>query len=218
MIGILGGTFDPIHFGHLRPALEVMERLGLSEVRFVPCRIPPHRQMPEAPVEHRLAMVERGVAGQPGFVVDRRELDREGPSYSVETLESLRADLGGDLPICLMMGMDAFAGLPSWHRWRELLSLAHIVVAHRPASPASRDLGDWVTEALTGDAADLRARPAGAVYLQPVTQLDISATAIRAMLRRGGSARYLMPGSVLDYIHAHGLYVNQTQDNATRYA
>ncbi|WP_018953687.1 nicotinate-nucleotide adenylyltransferase [Thioalkalivibrio sulfidiphilus] len=220
MLGILGGTFDPIHFGHLRPALEVMEHLRLDEVRFVPCRIPPHRRTPVASVEHRQAMVERAVHGQPGFVVDRRELDRDGPSYSVDTLESLRAELGNDMPLCLMMGMDAFAGLPSWHRWEEILKLAHIVVAHRPGSPASHDLGDWATEAATRDLHELRARPAGAVWFQPVTQLDISATAIRAMLRRGESPRYLMPSSVLDYIRVQGLYLDAspTQGAATRFA
>jgi nicotinate-nucleotide adenylyltransferase len=218
MIGILGGTFDPIHFGHLRPALEVMESLGLSEVRFVPCRIPPHRRIPVASVEHRVTMVERAVHGQPGFRVDRREAERDGPSYSVDTLESLRGELGNDVPLCLMMGMDAFAGLPSWHRWQEILTLSHIVVAQRPGSPASRPAGDWVPGVTTRDPDDLRDRPAGAVFFQPVTQLDISATAIRAMLCRGESARYLMPDNVLDYIHAEGLYVNQTQDNATRYA
>jgi len=220
MIGILGGTFDPIHFGHLRPALEVMEHLGLDEVRFMPCGIPPHRRTPVASVEHRLAMVERAVHDQPGFVVDRRELDRDGPSYSVDTLESLRGELGKEVPLCLMMGMDAFAGLSSWHRWQEILDLAHVVVAHRPGSPASHDFGDWVNEAVATDPADLRRSPAGGVFFQPVTQLDISATSIRAMLRRGESPRYLMPSSVLDYIRAQGLYLGQTNTlgAATRYA
>jgi nicotinate-nucleotide adenylyltransferase len=218
MIGIFGGTFDPVHFGHLRPALEVMEQLQLDEVRFVPCRIPPHRHAPEAPVEHRLAMVERAITGQPGFRMDRRELDREGPSYSVDTLESLRTELGTDVPLCLMMGMDAFAGLASWHRWQDILTLAHILVVHRPGSAAPRGPGDPLTRAATRDPDDLRRRPAGAVFFHPVTPLDLSGTAIRAMLRRGESPRYLMPDSVLEYIRMQGLYVTHARDEATRLA
>jgi nicotinate-nucleotide adenylyltransferase len=218
MILILGGTFDPIHFGHLRPALEVMQHLRPDELRFVPCRIPPHRRTPSASAEHRLAMVELAVRGQPGFAVDRREVEREGPSYSVETLESLRGEIGDARPLCLVMGMDAFAGIASWHRWQDILTLSHIVVAHRPGSPAAHDLGDWVTEASTSDPGLLRGRPGGAVYFVPVTQLDISATAIRAMLRRGESPRYLMPDGVLEYIRMHGLYTEPARDRATRIA
>ena len=208
MIGILGGTFDPIHFGHLRPALEVLEQLQLTEVRLIPCHIPPHRRRPVAAVEHRLRMVERAVDAQPGFVVDRREVDREGPSYSVDTLASLRAELGEELPLCLMMGMDAFAGLPSWHRWERIIELAHIVVTHRPGSPASQDIehGDWLEAVRTDDRARLAGRPAGHVWFCPITQLDISATAVRRLVAKGNSPRYLLPDAVWEYIQQEGLY------------
>ncbi|AHK79697.1 nicotinate-nucleotide adenylyltransferase [Ectothiorhodospira haloalkaliphila] len=206
MIGILGGTFDPIHFGHLRPALEVQEHLGMDEVRFIPCGLPPHRRQPAVSVAHRAAMVELAVQGQPGFVMDPRELQREGPSYSVDTLESLRAELGQEVPLCLMLGMDAFAGLSSWHRWREITRLAHVVVSHRPGSPASHDLGDWMQDHCTLDPQDLRRTPAGRVFFLPVTQLDISATAIRRLIARGYSPLYLTPRVVVDYIADHGLY------------
>ncbi|OOG25885.1 nicotinic acid mononucleotide adenylyltransferase [Thioalkalivibrio denitrificans] len=217
MILILGGTFDPVHFGHLRPALEIMECLGADEVRFMPCRIPPHRGAPAVSAAHRLAMVERAVQGQPGFMVDRRELEREGPSYSVDTLESLRAEVGDQRPLCLMMGMDAFGGFRSWHRWQDILGLAHVVVAHRPGSPL-RDPEDWISEAATEDPAILRDTPAGAVFFRSVTQLDISATAIRAMLRRGESPRYLLPDSVLEYIRLQGLYADHPGDRSARFA
>lgn len=206
MICILGGTFDPIHYGHLRAALEVMTHLGPDEVRFVPCRVPPHRRMPGAAAEHRLAMVELAVDGQPGFAVDRRELDREGPSYSVDTLENLRAETGAQRALCLVVGMDAFAGLPAWHRWQDILGLAHVVVVHRPGSPDLGEAGARVSPAITGDPGALHAGPCGAVFFQPVTSLDISATAIRDMLNRGESPRYLLPDNVIDYIRTHRLY------------
>ena len=130
-MGVFGGTFDPIHYGHLRTAFELMEAVHLSEVRFLPAGTPPHRETPEASAQERLAMVAAAIGGQPGFIVDDRELRREGPSYSVDTLLDLRAEFA-HRSICLIVGMDAFLGLPQWYHWREILQLAHVVVAHRP--------------------------------------------------------------------------------------
>jgi nicotinate-nucleotide adenylyltransferase len=208
LVGILGGTFDPIHIGHLRPALEVYEHLGLDEVRLVPCHVPPHRRRPRASAEQRLRMVELAIEGEPGLRVDDRELRRPGPSYTIDTLEGLRAELGDETGLCLIMGMDAFAGLPSWHRWRELTELAHIAVSHRPASPASLDLdlGDWLDSVRTEDPAELREAPCGRVIFVAVTQLDISATTIRRRVEAGLSPRYLTPDPVAAYITAEGLY------------
>lgn len=208
MIGILGGTFDPVHHGHLRPALEVYESLGLSELRFVPCRVPPHRAPPEAPAHHRLAMVERAIAGVPGFRVDARELSRPGPSFTVDTLSELRAEIGPGCPLLLVMGMDAFAGLPGWHRWREIAQLAHVVVAHRPGTAPAMGSPYFELAAATDSVAVLRNAGRGRVFLQPVTQLDISATGIRECLRAGRSPRFLLPGSVRDYIAEHRLYLD----------
>lgn len=207
-VGVLGGTFDPIHLGHLRPALEVWEQLDLEEIRIVPCHIPPHRRSPRASVAQRVRMVELAVQGQAGFRLDLREVERAGPSYSVDTLTALRAELGEDVPLCLIMGMDAFAGLPSWHRWTELIELAHLVVTHRPGSPASQDidLGDWLERVRTEDPRDLHARSRGHVWFCPVTQLDISATDIRRRIKAGRSPRFLLPDAVWHYIHAEGLY------------
>ena len=207
-IGILGGTFDPIHYGHLRPALELMEMLELAEVRFVPCRIPAHRGAPSITAEQRLRLVRLATAGQAGFVTDDRELPREGPSYMWDTLASLREDFGDDTPLCLMVGTDAFRELHSWHRWLELSRLAHIVVMQRPGvlQPLPPVLEEFVAPRVVYDALALRHQPAGGVLFQPVTQLNISATQIRALLARGQSPRYLLPEAVLAYIHDLALY------------
>lgn len=207
-IGILGGTFDPIHDGHLRPALELLETLNLAEIRFIPCRIPAHRAAPFITAEQRLKLVQLATAGQAGFVVDDRELRREGPSYMADTLASLRAELGDGVPLCLILGIDAFRGLPTWRRWRELSRFAHLVVMRRPGpdQPLPPALEALVRAHTVGDAGALRQATAGGILFQTVTQLDISATKIRALLACGQSPRYLLPDAALAYIRDRSLY------------
>jgi len=209
MIGIYGGTFDPVHYGHLRSALEVKEALELEELRFLPCGQPPHRRMPEAPAHQRLKMLELALLhAAPGFRIDTRELDREGPSYMVDTLVSLREEVAGE-PLCLILGMDAFAGLPAWHRWRELFDQAHIVVMRRPDAP-ELDIDDAWAGLITGrrvtEKGRLRLKPAGLVYFVEVTQLAIAATQIRRLIQAGKDPRYLLPDAVLDLIREQQLY------------
>jgi len=206
-IGIFGGTFDPIHYGHLRPALDVLEALDLAEVRFIPCGDPPHRGRPVAPAALRLAMVQAAIAPEPRFVIDEREIHSNRPSYSIVTLESLRRELP-DAPLALIVGMDAFLGLMSWHRWRELLDVAHLVVAHRPGwqLQAEGELSTLVAERQANHPAALHETPAGSIYLQAVTQLEISATAIRARIAAGGEMHYLMPEEVRALILQAGCY------------
>ena len=139
-VGVLGGTFDPIHHGHLRPALEVLEALGLAELRFVPCRIPAHRATPSVSAEQRLDLVRLATAEQAGFVADDRELRRPGPSYMIDTLASLRTEFG-DTPLVLIVGSDAFRELHTWRRWRELTDLAHIAIMRRPGPVAAAAAG-----------------------------------------------------------------------------
>lgn len=208
MIGILGGTFDPIHFGHLRPALDMQQALGLEEVRLLPCRVPPHRGAPHATPEQRLAMLRLAIRGERNLSIDERELQRDGPSYMIDTLLSLRAELGSERPLALLIGMDSLLGLDRWHRWRELLDHCHLVVATRPgwAPPQSGAVAALVQERRAEDVAALRSRPAGKLLFCPVTLLDISASRIRALLAAGKSPRYLLPGTVLGYIHTAGLY------------
>jgi nicotinate-nucleotide adenylyltransferase len=206
MIGVFGGTFDPIHFGHLRPALDVMQAMGLQQVRFIPLHGPVHRDAPQAPAVLRLRMVEAAIASQQGFVVDDRELQRAGPSYTVDTLKELR-EIFTDQPLCLMMGMDAFSGFPDWHKPDEILQLAHLIVMRRPGEKQlSVAAQDWLKRHQGCEVSMVKQRPAGSILLQTVTQLDISATAIRGMVSQGLMPRYLLPEAVLELIRTHGLY------------
>src|SRR6201998_2099086 len=174
-IGVFGGTFDPIHCGHLRTAFELWQELQLAEVRFLPTGSPPHRAQMYASGELRPQLVQAAVGGQSGFVVDDREVRRSGVSYSVDTLTELRREYPAT-PLCLLLGMDAFLGLPDWHRWRELLALAHIVVAHRPGwkAPTMGPLGEVMVDHGTGTIRDLHQSPSARVYVHAVTPLDIS--------------------------------------------
>jgi nicotinate-nucleotide adenylyltransferase len=213
MIGIYGGTFDPVHFGHLRAALEVYQGLKLREMRLIPCHLPPHREPPVADARARLTMLRAAVGDDTeGFVVDNREMRREGVSYMVDTLASLRTEWG-DEPMCLVLGADAFLQLHHWHRWEEILLLTHLIVTHRPGWTLAADVPDldptlarlW-REARVDDAAELAAAPAGRILQFTITQLDISATCIRAMVARGESPRFLLPEKVWNLIRMQGLY------------
>ena len=212
-IGILGGTFDPIHFGHLRLAQEVCAALKLEEVRFVPSGTPPHRPPPGAVAEHRLAMTRLAIAGSPKFVADDREIRRAGPGYMVDTLAALRREVGAARPLALLLGADAFLDLATWHRWHDLFDLAHIIVAHRPGFPVDT-WGQHMPQPLAREYADrliqqplaVHLAPAGGIAVTPITLLDISATRIRDAVHAGASPRYLLPDSVLDYIRERGLY------------
>lgn len=203
MIGIMGGTFDPIHFGHLRPALEVSERLSLSQVRFIPCRVPPHRDQPMAAAEDRLKMVSLAVKNTPEFRLDDRELQRDGISYSVDTLRSLHEEF--DEPLVLMLGADAFQSFSRWKSWREILEMAHIVISCRPGYKIP-PLDFWAAGRTVQTAESLEHSRAGKLLFIEVTQLAISATDIRRQRLEGLSARYLMPIEVADYITKHQLY------------
>jgi nicotinate-nucleotide adenylyltransferase len=210
-VGIFGGTFDPIHYGHLRLAEELADRLALAEVRLIPARVPPHRGTPKVTSAHRLEMVQLACAGNSRFRVDDRECRRQGASYTVDTLLELRAELGDQSALALLMGVDAYLALTTWSRWEQLFELAHLVIAHRPGFELDTGelppaLAAQTTARLLRDPAQLRLRPAGAVLTMDIPPLDISGTAIRAALRSGRSARYLLPDSVLDYIDHNRLY------------
>ena len=206
-IGVFGGTFDPIHYGHLRTAFEMLQALRFESVRFVPCGDPPHRGETYASARDRLAMVHVAVEGQPGFVLDDREVQRDGPSYSIDTLTALRSELPGR-SLGLILGMDAFLGLPRWHRWREILDVAHIVVAHRPGwkAPDIGPLGELLTNHGTHRVEDLHDTEAGKIHIHAVTQLEISSTEVRELVEAGRDPRFLVPDAVRDVIATCGCY------------
>ncbi len=213
-LGIVGGTFDPIHYGHLRLGAEVKAALELSEVRLIPAGIPPHRPSPVASGADRLAMTELGCAEFAGLVADGREILRPGPSYTVATLQAIHAE-DVKRPLALIIGSDAFAGLSSWHRWEQLFTLAHLVVVERPGAPSLPEAAppalqeQWLRR-LTTDPSRLFRQLAGAIVRQSVTPQPISATEIRAALARGASGRAqvrgLLPAAVLAYIDRNQLY------------
>ncbi|MGY2339362.1 nicotinate-nucleotide adenylyltransferase [Pseudomonas sp. SDO5532_S415] len=206
-IGVLGGTFDPVHVGHLRGALEVAESLALDELRLVPSARPPHRDTPQVSAKDRLAMVKCAVAGVAPLVVDARELQRDKPSYTIDTLELMRAELAADDQVFLLLGWDAFCGLPTWHRWEELLQHCHILVLQRPDADSEPPdaLRNLLAARSVSDPLALKG-PSGQIAFVWQTPLAVSATQIRQLLASGKSVRFLVPDAVLAYIDAHGLY------------
>ncbi len=206
-IGLFGGTFDPIHFGHLRTAFELWQSLRLAEVRFMPTGNPPHREAPLAEGQLRVDMVRAAVAGQSGFVVDDREIRRTGMSYTVDSLAELRAEFP-ERSLCLMLGMDAFLGMPNWHRWREIFELAHVIVAHRPGwkAPMTGPLGEVMVDRGTGNVRELHSSKAGRIHIHGVTQLEIASTDLRQLILGGRDLRYLVPEPVRDIILKTGCY------------
>jgi len=208
---MMGGAFDPVHYGHLRTALELYELLQLGEIRLIPSANPPHRPPHLASNVRRLEMLKAAVAGLPWCTIDDRELRRAGPSWSVVTLEELRVE-SGDRSLCMILGMDAFLGLASWHRWQDILDLAHLVVARRPGwtAAAKGELGQLISKCETRDVADLHSQPAGRIFFQEVTQLEISSSAIRSLIAGGHESRFLLPDSVREIIGVTGCYSGST--------
>lgn len=210
-LGLFGGTFDPVHFGHLRLAEEAIAHLGLGGVRWIPAGQPPHRGTPQVTAQQRLDMVQRAAGNNARFVVDASEVEAPVPSYTVHTLEGLRQELGADQSLVLLVGADAFAGLATWHRWRDIFALAHVAVSHRPGFPVEasslpHELATEFHDRRLADVGGLRQAAAGGIVTFAMTQLAISATQIRKLLSNGVSPRYLLPDAVLDYIHLHQLY------------
>jgi nicotinate-nucleotide adenylyltransferase len=207
-IGILGGTFDPVHFGHLRPALDVAEQLKLDHVRLIPCSVPPHRTQPQATAQQRLTMLQLAIKNNSRFIVDDREIQREGPSYTVDTLKSLRGEFP-DTALYLILGTDAFLGLQTWHQWSQIIELAHIVVMQRPDEKLamSEEFKQWYQQHLAKE--NSQTELAGSIWPIEVTQLAVSATLIRQHIATGSSPQFLLPDSVINLIEMLGLYQQQ---------
>lgn len=210
-IGLLGGTFNPIHFGHLRLAQEIAQALGLNEVRFIPSANPPHKTAPAVSAQHRAQMVQLAIENNLLFKLDTRELNRTGASYTIDTLYSIRQEIGVNASLCLMMGTDAFSKLNTWHRWREILDYCHIILVQRPInalnqSALNKDLESLLKNHYSEHADDLFNNAGGLIHMQNITALDISATAIRKSFMQKQLPHYLMPQMVIDYILKNQLY------------
>ena len=211
LVGILGGTFNPIHFGHLRMAQELADTLHLEELRFIPSASPPHKSALEVSAEQRAEMVKLAIGDNPLFKCDDCELQRNGASYTIDTLISLQKELGEETALCLIMGSDAFIKLNTWHRWQALLNFCHIILVQRPNVLANQpklttDLEQLLHVHYTENADDLANKNAGYIHMPVITAQDISSTVIRAQLKQGKSLRYLMPVKVMQYINQHQLY------------
>lgn len=212
-IGLLGGTFDPVHFAHLRLAVEAAEQLALASIRWIPSGQPGHRGAPAAGVEHRLAMLRLAIADEPRFVLDDADARSPVPTFTVSTLARLRADLGAAVPLVLIIGADQLLVLDTWREWKRLFDLAHVAIAERPrfevrAGALAGELAAEFTRRST-EASALARMPAGAITTFRMTPLDISASAIRAGLAAGRTPRYLLPDTVLDYIASRQLYAKE---------
>ena len=207
-IGILGGTFDPVHNGHLRLAIECLERLALAEVHLVPLHAPPHRPAPRTAPEHRLSMLRIAAGSVGNLKVDDCELQRKGISYTIDTVSKLREKYK-TTPLCLLMGADAFNTLHTWHRWESLLDYIHLVIAERPGAtptPEHAGLKTLLDQKAINDATALHTTCNGNIFRLQIPWLDISATRIREMLRMYHNPAYLLPDKVIAYIQTHHLY------------
>jgi nicotinate-nucleotide adenylyltransferase len=205
---IYGGTFDPVHHGHLRLAVELRESLAVSEVALMPCHIPPHRESPGASSDLRLDLLRLAIAGERGLAVDNRELNREGASYTADTLRQIRDEIGPDEPLAMVVGTDSFAGFDHWQEWECIPDLAHIIVVVRPGSrvrPKSAP-AKLMSARAANSIEELHSRPGGRVFVLEPPLMDISATDIRQRIQDGRSPRYLMPDSVWRKICQLGLY------------
>ena len=207
-VALFGGTFNPIHNGHLRIATELAELLRVDVIRMLPCAFPPHRSNPQVTAEQRLAMLQAATANQPRLIADDSELRRDAPSYSINTLQSVREQIAPQQPLFFCIGMDALNKINSWQRWQDLLQYCHIVVSSRPGAvePKVGPVADWLVQYRSDDLESLQQKPAGNVYFCDLTMLDISSTTIRNKIARRDSINFLTPDAVVEYIQQHHLY------------
>jgi len=207
-VAIFGGTFNPVHNGHLRIAIELAELLEVDSLRMIPCALPAHREAPSASPEQRLEMLKLGIGEQSQLLADDLELCRDGPSYTIDTLRAIRAQVGDSTVIYLCIGMDVLASLDSWHDWQQLTDYCHIVVSSRPGYevPQSGLLAEWISPRLCEDLQALKQSSAGKLHLCNLTMLAISSTVIRNKISAGEKVDYLTPAAVVNCIQQQHLY------------
>ncbi len=212
VLGIFGGTFDPVHFGHITLVSALLQKFDFEEIRFLPCREPPHKQATHAGAQHRLHMLNLIAGSTPGLVVDDRELRRPGPSYTVDTLREIRGEAGTDCALVLILGLDAFLQFCTWHEYDQILSICHIMLLRRPGY-ALEDTGcerELLSQHGTNEISVLHQAPCGNIFFSAEKEIEISSAAIRQCIAGGGQPRYLLPGTVWNYIRSHGLYRQAT--------
>jgi len=214
LVGIFGGTFDPIHYGHLQVAEEVIEAVGLHKMYFIPAGVPRLRYAPIASPQHRAEIVRIAIQGNSRFILDEREIYRDGVSYSVDSLRELKQELGKKVILCFVIGADAFIKLDEWNSWRELFNLCHFIIAARPGYVLTsnhdvlpKELKEECSQRWVSSVDSLRSATSGMIFVAPTTMLDISATIIRARIAAGKSVRYLIPDAALSHIAASQLYI-----------
>jgi nicotinate-nucleotide adenylyltransferase len=207
LIGLLGGTFDPVHYGHLQPARLAKQQLGFDELRLLPCHQPVHRHPPVASPQQRVAMLKLALQEFAELSLDTRELDRDGLSYSFDTLSALRAELP-HATFCWMLGFDAFQEFHQWYRWRQVLNLTHLLVVRRPGykTDLSAELADLLSRRQVNDSQVLRQSPAGAIVILELNAPDISASGLRVRLANSESIDGLVPGPVRDWLNKNPVY------------
>ena len=206
---LYGGTFDPVHYGHLKPVEILANLIGLQRVTIMPNNVPPHRPQPEATSEQRKEMLALAIADKPLFRLDERELRRDTPSWTSQTLQEWRTEQGPDQPLAFIIGQDSLLNFPTWHKYETILENSHLLVCRRPGYPLpmrEAQYQQWLEDHLTANVEDLHNQPAGKIYLAETPWFDISATLIRERLQQGLACDDLLPAPVLAYIHTHGLY------------
>jgi nicotinate-nucleotide adenylyltransferase len=207
-VAIMGGTFDPIHNGHLRTAVEVLDRYQYSELRLIPCFQPVHKGRPSVSPQQRLEMAKLAISGDARLRVDSREMDREGPSYSVDTLRDIRSEIGPNESLIMVLGMDSFLSLPTWLNWQQLIQYSHLLVVSRPGWEPNliSELSAFCENYRAASSHELQCAPSGRVWFETLTPLGISSSMIRALARKNESIAYLLPEPVQKYIEQHQLY------------
>ena len=214
LVGIFGGTFDPIHYGHLRVAEEIVETVGLQKMYFVPAGMPRLRHSPVASSQHRVEIVRLAIQKNPDFVLDEREIYRDGVSYSIDTVREFKQEFGEEVRLCFILGADAFIKLPEWNNWKELFNLCHFIVSTRPGYSLtlikellSKELREECSQRWVSNTESLRKDTSGLIFIASTTMLDISATTIRAHIAVGRSVRHLVPSVTVNYISENKLYL-----------
>lgn len=207
-LAIMGGTFDPVHNGHLRTAVEILDRFHYSALKLIPCFQPVHKGRPSVLPQQRFEMAELAISSDDRLCVDSREMDREGPSYSIDTLRDLRSEVGPDESLIMVLGMDSFLSLPTWYKWQEIMDYAHLLVVSRPGWEPDliSELSGFCENYRAASPHELQCAPSGRVWFETLTPLGISSSMIRELARKKESIAYLLPEPVQKYIEQHQLY------------